>query len=223
MTQLVVGEVQLLQVLSEDEGLHVQAADVVEAEVDPLQAGEVEDLLTGDGGDHVARQVQRLDVPETVGLADHCGESQVRHGAKLGVRKIQRVQVGHRAENPRLCQSHFVAAQVQSLEVGQTLEGAACKGENPLGGGLYVETFQPGQTEENSVRDLLEVAVDDAELLQPDEAPEAVGLQLADREGVGADDGERHGVLGRDDAEVGSLGLTVDGGEMAAQLQGSGL
>ena len=134
--------------------------------------------------------------------------------------KIQRVQVRHRAENPRLSQSHFVTAEVKSLKVCQTLEGAACKGENPLGGGLYVETSQPSQTEENSIWDLLEVAVNDAQLLQPDEAPEAVGLQLADGEGVGADDGEGHGVVGRDDAEVGPLCMAVDGGEVTGELKG---
>ena len=218
--QPVVGEVQLGQVLREHERLLVQTGYEVEAEIYLLHAGEVEDLLTRDGGDHVAGQVEGLDVPEAVGLAHHRGQSQVGHRAELRVGEVEGDQVGHGAEDPRLAQPHLVATEVQPGQVGQTLEGSPGEGEDTLCGGLDVETLEPGQAEEGSVRDLLEVAVDDGELLQPDQTPEAPGLELADGLGVRADDREGHGVVGGDDTEVGSLRVAVDGREVAGQLQG---
>ena len=72
------------------------------AEINPLHAREVEDLLTRDGGDHVAGQVEALDVPQAVCLADHSGQSQVGHGAELCLGQVEEDQVWHRAEDAGL-------------------------------------------------------------------------------------------------------------------------
>ena len=113
-----------------------------------------------------------------------------------------------------------LAKAIIFVDAGEALERSPGEGEETLRGGLDVETLQSGQSKEGSVRDLLEVAVDDVELLQPHEASEAARLQLADGHSVGADDGEGDCVVCRDHAEVRPLRVAVDGGQVAGQLQG---
>ena len=85
------------------------------------------------------------------------------------------------------------------------------------------EALEACEAEEGAVGDPVEPTVPQLELLQPDQAPEALGVELTEALAVTAPHRQPNCQLARDHSEVGALGLAVDGGEGALEGQPAAL